>query len=195
MTIAEFKITTPRAGYTGEGAGGVFFRSGEAVLVVDLDDWSQGNARGPLSYFRSQGFGIEPLSGVTVDRALADPAAEASALLAERDELQRQLDAENARRDVEGLREKVERLRAERAAQEAEDAGVEPTGAGKEGVGDDLRHDIVPPAPDAPVSDWRAYAVEVDPRLDDRAAKTLDKATLIEQYGSAYRAQEDRVTA
>jgi hypothetical protein len=54
---------------------------------------------------------------------------------------------------------------------------------------------VPPPSPDAPVADWRAYAVEIDPQLDDKAAKTLTRDVLITTYGGAYTAQEGAVTA
>lgn len=202
MAIVQFRITTPRAGFTGEGAAQIYFRNSEATIDVDLNDWSAGNARGPLSYFRSQGFGIEPLSGVSVEQALADPAAEATALLNEKAELQRQLDAETAREDVEGLRKQVEDMRARRAEQDRAagtndtlDANQAP--AGEEGVktAENVRTDVVPPSPDAAVADWRAYAVEIDPQLDDKAAKSLGKPELVERYGSAYAPQEGTVQA
>lgn len=202
MAIAQFKITSPRAGFTGEGAAQIYFRNGEATIDVDLNDWNPGSGRGPLSYFKSQGFGIEPLSGVSVEQALADPAAEATALLAEKAELQRQLDAESAREDVEGLRRQVEDMRVQRAerdraASTSDTPDATQTSAGEEGVrtAENVRTDVVPPAPDAAVADWRAYAVEIDPQLDDKAAKALGKPELVERYGSAYAPQEGTVTA
>lgn len=193
MATVRFSIRSPRPGYTGEGAGEVYFRDGLAELAVDLDDWSNGNNRGALSYFRTQGFEIIPLDGVSVDQAMADPSAEADALLAEKAGLQRQLDAETAREDVDKLRAQVDQMRADRAARDAaarqRDAPAAP--AEQEGV----KTDVPPPAPDAPVADWRAYAVEIDPQLDDKTAKTLSKDVLVATYGGAYAPQDGTVTA
>lgn len=198
MATVRFSIRSPRPGYTGEGAGEVYFRDGLAELAVDLDDWTAGNNRGALSYFRVQGFEIIPLDGVSVAQAMADPSAEADALLAEKASLQRQLDAETARDDVDKLRAQVDQMRADRAARDAaareqnapaSDAPVAPA----EQVG--VKTDVPPPAPDAPVADWRAYAVEIDPQLDDKTAKTLSKDVLVATYGGAYAPQDGTVTA
>lgn len=195
MATARFKIISPRVGFTGEGAGQLYFRDGEAELTVDLDNWEPGNARGALAYFQLQGFGIEALDGVTVDEALRDPAAQTNALLAEKASLQRQLDALDAQDDVARLREELERARAERAhanapAEEEESATSVVGGGGgapaSQPLDDGLRHDVVPPAMDAPVADWRAYAVEVDPSIDDAAAKAIGKPELQLRYGSVY---------
>jgi hypothetical protein len=195
MATARFKIISPRVGFTGEGAGQLYFRNGEAELTVDLDDWEPGNARGALAYFKLQGFGIEALDGVTADEALRDPDAQANALLTEKASLQRQLDALDAQDDVERLRDKLEHARAERAQANAptapEESATPATGSdggatASQPFDDGLRHDVVPPAMDAPVADWRAYAVEVDPSMDDAAAKAIGKPELQLRYGSVY---------
>lgn len=202
MTVVRFKITSPRPGFTGEGAGLLYFRNSEAELLVDLDNWEPGNARGALSYFLLQGFKVEALDGVSVDEALRHPDAEANALLAEKATLQRQIDALGARDDVSRLRDELAKARAERARQNAQASsgdGDQPVvdSAGEGGVngGAGLRADVLPPAPDATVADWRAYAVEIDPTLDDAAAKQISKSDLQARYGSAYGAQEGTVTA
>lgn len=203
MAFARFKIISPRPGFTGEGAGQLYFRGGEAELTVDLDDWEQGSKRGALAYFQLQGFGIEPLDGVSADQALRDPSQDALAVQRELDDLDRQIKAETSRDDLEAKRKRLADLRAKRAEQDAAarkgestsdapDANQPPAGEG--GVNAQLRTDVVPPAPDAPVADWRAYAVEIDPSLDDAAAKQLSKSDLQMRYGSAY-AQEGTVTA
>jgi hypothetical protein len=191
-TIVRFKITSPRAGFTGEGAGMVYFRDSEAELAVDLDNWEPGNARGALFYFSTQGFRVEALDGVTVEQALRDPSQEATAVQAELDDLDRQIRAENSRDLLEAKRQELADLRAKRAAESKASAG------GEEGDKTDsapLTTDVPPPSPDAPVADWRAYAVEIDPQLDDKAAKTLTRDVLITTYGGAYTAQEGAVTA
>lgn len=193
MATVRYEIRSPRAGFTGEGAGQLYFRDGVAELAVDLDNWEPGNARGALFHFLTQGFDIRPLDGVSVDQALRDPAQEASALLAERAELQRQIDAIDAQGDVDKLRQQLADKRA--AAAEASKAE---SGAGQgveEGVKAPLRTDVVPPSPDAPVADWRAFAVEVDSGLDDKGAKALDKPTLVATYGGAYAPQDGTVKA
>lgn len=200
MAFARFTITSPRPNWTGEGAGQLYFRDGVAELVVDLDDWAPGSKRGALYYFRSQGFGIEPLDGVSVEQALRDPSAEATDIQLQIEDLDRQIKAETGRDDLEAKRKQLEDLRAKRAAADAaarKGEGVEqPASAGGEEGDNDVqvRRDVPPPSPDAPVADWRAYAVEIDPSLDDAAAKQLGKADLQTRYGSAY-AQEGTVTA
>lgn len=193
MATVRFSIRSPRPGYTGEGAGEVYFRDGLAELAVDLDDWTAGNNRGALSYFRMQGFEITPLDGVSVAQAMADPSAEADALLAEKASLQRQLDAETARDDVDKLRAQVDQMRADRAARDA--AAREQDAPAAPAEQESVKTDVPPPAPDAPVADWRAYAVEIDPQLDDKAAKALSKDVLVATYGGAYAPQDGTVTA
>lgn len=193
MATVRFKITSPRAGFTGEGAGMVYFRDSEAELAVDLDNWEPGNARGALFYFATQGFKVEALDGVTVEQALRDPSQEATAVQAELDDLDRQIRAENSRDLLEAKRAELADLRAKRAAESlAADAGG---GEGDKADSPPLSTNVPPPSPDAPVADWRAYAVEIDPTLDDKAAKTLTRDVLIATYGSAYTAQEGTVTA
>jgi len=186
MEIVRFNIRSPRAGFTGEGAGGLTFVNGEAELSLDLDNWEPGNARGALSHFLIGGFGIDPLDGVTVEQALRDPAADAAAVQAEIEELDRQIRAENSREELESKRQQLADIRAKRAEEAKAEEGADTPAADDHSP---LRSDIVPPSPDAPVSDWRAYAVEVDSTLDDKGAKSLDKATLVERYGSAYAPQ------
>lgn len=197
MTNVRFAITSPRLGFTGEGAGQLYFRDGEAELSVDLDNWENGNARGALFYYKIQGFGITPLDGVSVEQALRDPGAEALAVQAEIDDLDRQIRAENSRDTLEAKRKELADLRAARAkADTAKAAGQESTGAEGAAVPPSTLHtDVPPPAPDAAVADWRAYAVEIDPELDDKAAKALNRDVLIATYGSAYALQEGTVTA
>jgi len=191
MTVARFKITSPRPGFTGEGAGQLYFRDSVAELGVELDSWEPGNARGALFYFLTQGFVIEPLDGVSVDQALRDPAADAQAVAAELEDLDRQIRAENSRDLLASKRAELADLRAKRAADAAAPA-QDGTGGGNTAL---LTTDVPPPSPDAPVADWRAYAVEIDPTLDDKAAKTLTRDVLIATYGSAYDAQKGTVTA
>jgi hypothetical protein len=191
MATVRFKITSPRAGFTGEGAGMVYFRDSEAELAVDLDNWEPGNARGALFYFATQGFRVEALDGVTVEQALRDPSQEATAVQAELDDLDRQIRAENSRDLLEAKRAELADLRAKRAAEVKASGGEE----GDKVDSAPLTTDVPPPSPDAPVADWRAYAVEIDPQLDDKAAKTLTRDVLIATYGGAYTAQEGTVTA
>jgi hypothetical protein len=191
MATVRFKITSPRAGFTGEGAGMVYFRDSEAELAVDLDNWENGNARGALFYFATQGFRVEALDGVTVEQALRDPSQEATAVQAELDDLDRQIRAENSRDLLEAKRAELADLRAKRAAEVKASGGEE----GDKAASPPLTTDVPPPSPDAPVADWRAYAVEIDPQLDDKAAKTLTRDVLIATYGGAYTAQEGTVTA
>jgi hypothetical protein len=117
MATVRFKITSPRAGFTGEGAGMVYFRDGEAELAVDLNNWEPGNARGALFYFVTQGFRVEALDGVTVAQALRDPSQEATAVQAELDDLDRQIRAENSRDLLAAKRAELADLRAKRAAE------------------------------------------------------------------------------
>lgn len=205
MAIVRFKIISPRAGFTGEGAGMVYFRNGEAELAVNLDDWEPGNRRGALAYFQLQGFGIEALDGVSVERALRDPAAEAVDIQTQLDDLDRQIKAETSRDDLDAKRKQLADIRARRAEQDAAaregdneggSGGNEPASpAGEGGVNTQLRTDVMPPAPDAPVADWRAYAVEIDPTVDEAAVKGVGKPELQARYGSAYAPQEGTVTA
>lgn len=203
MAFARFTITSPRPNWTGEGAGQLYFRNGVAELTVDLDDWAPGSKRGALYYFRSQGFGIEPLDGVSVDQALRDPSAEATDIQLQIEDLDRQIKAETGRDDLEAKRKQLDDLRAKRAAADAAARKGEAAEEGDVVTGDgsgsalpeiSVRRDVPPPSPDAPVADWRAYAVEIDPSLDDAAAKQLGKSDLQTRYGSAY-AQEGTVTA
>lgn len=196
MTTVRFEIHSPRANWTGEGAGQVYFRDGVGTLAVDLDNWENGNARGALFYFLTQGFGIVSLDGVTVEQALRDPAADALAVQQELDDLDRQIKAENSRDLLDTKRQELADLRAARAKALADGQAAEPTpdAGGEEGVTAKVRTDVPPPSPDAPVADWRAYAVEIDPELDDKAAKSLTRDVLIATYGSAY-AQDGTVTA
>ncbi len=192
MATVRFKINSPRPGYTGEGAGGVWFREGSGELAVDLDNWENGNARGALYHFQNNGFGIEPLDGVTAEQALRDPAQDALVVQRELAELDRQIAAETSRDDLAAKRQQLADLRAKRAEEaKSEAAGEE----GDKAPAPPLTTDVVPPSPDAPVADWRAYAVEIDPSLDDKAAKGLTRDALIAAYGSAYAAQEGVVTA
>jgi len=194
MNTVRFMITSPRAGFTGEGAGQIYFREGVAELAVDLDNWENGNPRGALYHFLNNGFGIEPLDGVSVEQALRDPAQDALAVQREIEDLDRQIKAETSRDDVVAKRQQLADLRAKRA-EEAKAAAEAPAGEGGAETKPPLTTDVVPPSPDAPVADWRAYAVEIDPSLDDKTAKTLTRDVLIATYGSAYDAQKGQATA
>jgi hypothetical protein len=193
MATVRFEIHSPRAGFTGEGAGQLYFRDGVAELAVDLDNWENGNARGALYHFATLGCRIEPLDGVTVDQALRDPNAEALAVQREIEDLDRQIKAETSREDLEAKRQQLADIRAKRA-EEAKAASAPAAEEGTE-VKPPLTTDVVPPSPDAPVADWRAYAVEIDPSLDDKTAKTLTRDVLIATYGGAYDAQKGQATA
>lgn len=201
MAIVRFLVRSPRGDFTGEGAGTppLWFRNGEAELAVDLDNWEPGGQRGALFYYKIQGFDLVPLDGVSVDQALRDPSADAAAVQAEIDDLDRQIKAENSRDLLAAKRQELADIRAKRAAEQASaDAAGQGGAAATSPAADNLRHDVPPPAPDAAVADWRAYAVEIDPSLDDAAARLLGKVELQSRYGSAFApggAQEGTVTA
>lgn len=159
--MARFKITTPVPGWDGNvgeketGVPVTRFADGEATIdVID-----QGSAS-RLAYFRSAGYIVEPLDGMSAEVAIRSAVLtvgqEAAALQAENAELTKVSEIEALRRENARLRE----LAAERMNTLSRDdtAGqVKRGGTVKAGSGDDVAP--VAPGDDASVTEWRAYAV------------------------------------
>lgn len=150
--MARFKIITPVPnweGNVGERETGVpVTRFADGVAEIDVVD--QGTAS-RLAYFRSAGYIIEPLDGVSESDAIRSSVLtvgqEAASLLAENEELRQVSELDKLRAENARLRERVAGRRSDSLA------SGEPTVTAPAG------DDVTAPADNAGVDEWRAYAV------------------------------------
>lgn len=212
--MARFEITTPVADYNGFSAG-VNFTAGKAVVTSDT-----AGGMSALAYFRGAGYGIAALDEVGADeilsRANEDPNTEAQRLRREIAELEDREGLEDLRKRRADLHRKVYGTDDPHETgpvvagprQEGEDV-IAPTlspGAANYAEGDAPASNtpaaapaegklLAPPADNAPVAEWRTWAVE------SGRAKTTDvekapRSEIIATFGSAYdRDREAQLTS
>lgn len=166
--MARFEVKTPEQFYTGRVVG-ILFDKGRTVVTSDT---AEGLAA--LYYFKTQGYGIAPLDQVGIDevltRANEDATSEFDRLSRENAELENRLKLDELREENKRLQEQV--FKADSAATELSEPAEE----------SEL---LAPPAESAPVSAWRAWAVESGRATEDEV-KSQDKATIISTHGAAY---------
>jgi len=173
--MSKFKIMTPVPGWTGSvGAAGTetHFIDGRAELDV-TDETTAGR----LAYFRSGGYGIEPLDKVGVDEAIRRVTM---TTVQEYAELKRESAELDRAAELDSLRDEVARKRERQVKTDAE-AEQAPEATGRPALPD-------PPDSDK-VADWRAYAVK---NLDvtDAQARAMNTQELRARYDAAVTAHE-----
>lgn len=199
--MARFEISTPVADYTGMSAG-INFTAGKAIVSSDTQA-----GMSALGYFRQAGYGILALDEVAVDevltRANEAPATEVARLKREIAELEDRQSIENLRkrradlhREVYGVDDPHE---ADTAAPRQEgETEITPTlspGSANYAAGDAPAESkdgevpdvglLAPPADNAPVAEWRAWAVESGRAKAEDVEKT-PRSEIIATYGAAY---------
>lgn len=185
-----FIVETPVIEYTGESAG-IGFHKGRAEVAADTQD-----GLSALRYFRGAGYRIYakdengPALSELLDQPAGDALAEAAAIQAEIKQLE-------ARRDLEDLRGKRDALRREVLGKD-EAAALEPgttpveieladpaTGPAEAGQQQGEGALLAPPAANAGVADWRAWAVESGRAGEDDVA-TKSRTELQNTLGADY---------
>jgi hypothetical protein len=193
--MARFEITTPVADYNGFSAG-VNFTAGKATITSDT-----AGGLAALAYFRGAGYGIAALDEVGADeilsRANEDPNTEAQRLRREIAELEDRESLEDLRRRRADLHRKVYGTDDPHETgpvvagprQEGEEV-ITPTlspGAANYAEGDAPAEGelLAPPADNAPVAEWRTWAVESGRAKASDVEKT-PRSEIIATFGSAY---------
>lgn len=160
--MAKFKITVPTTGARGADMtkAGVRFVAG----CAEVDTATDAGVRA-LSYFRSAGYGVEPLDDVSVDDAIREatvtPEQEAAELRAEIATLSDAAEVDKLRAERDALRGRLADQRAERQAV-ADEAPAPPESNRAE--------------------DWRPFAV-AHMGMSEAEARTYNGAELREIYG------------
>jgi hypothetical protein len=170
--MARFEVTTPVPDHTGR-VGETQFVKGRAEVDSDTRE-----GLSALSYFHAQGYGIRALGDVSVEDAVhrqLDPADEAKRLERENASLKRRLELGDLRAENERLRKQVERENPEPANPDIDGQG---------NVGSKLGGPAPAPADDAPIAEWRAYAV-AELGVSEPEAKKLDKGQIMERDRTA----------
>jgi hypothetical protein len=196
--MARFEITTPVADYNGMSAG-VNFTAGRAVISSDTQAGLTA-----LAYFRGAGYGIFAMDELTADevlnRANEDPTTEAERLRREIAALETResLDELRARRaelhrKVYGEEDPHADLPGPATPRQEGEAGIQATlspGAANYAEGDAPAQQqggelLAPPADNAPVSEWRTWAVD-SKRAKAEDVKSMPKGELQSTFGAAY---------
>lgn len=199
--MSRFEISLPGGrDFTGVSAGGVTFRDGKALIVTAPGD---GKALSALSYFRSAGYNIQPLDGESVEDALREQGAEGRTATDEAAALKREIADLRAARDLEELRKERDALYREvhghdRAEDVEQGVTVDEPAKLQTGSAGDVKAPnepqagegakLAPPQNDAPVAEWREWAVASGRATEDEVS-SMPRADIIRTHGRAYDAE------
>jgi hypothetical protein len=208
--MSRFEISIPN-GFTGVGAGGVKFANGKAVVSSD----TEGGLSALAYFKSQGGYGILPLDETSVDEVLqhgnSAPAEEAETLRREIKALEDRRDLEKLRKERDDLYREVYGVDRDEAEQRNAEQGGLPAGATlTPGAAPATEVDKAqtqgstpkappyvspetpqdgklkpPPADNAPVAEWRTWAVESG-RAKAEDVEKAPRGEIIAKHGADY---------
>jgi len=149
--MPKFKIMTLVPDWTGSiGAIGTETHFIKGVAELDVVDET---AAGRLAYFRSAGYGIEPLDDISIDDAIRRVTM---TTVQEYAELERESAELDRAAELDSLRDKVAKKRERQIKVDAETTEID-----RSETDPTTGQSLLPPPPDSDrVADWRTYAVK-----------------------------------
>lgn len=197
--MSRFEISLPGGRtFNGESAGAAF-REGKAEV-----DATTLKGRSQLAYFHGAGYNVRPLGDASVQEVLGEQRDDSRSALDEAAALHREIAELKAAKEIDALRKERDALYREvhghdRAEDVAPAAALTPgsvqadephtpvvqperpsTGA-QAGEGSKL----APPQNDAPVAEWREWAV-MSRRATETDVASMPRADIIRTHGKAY---------